>query len=336
MFNKKTILITGGTGSFGKNFCSFVLEKYKPKKLIIYSRDELKQREMKQRYEKNYKNIIRFFIGDVRDLSRLIAATKEVDILIHAAALKQIDTAEYNPLETIKTNILGAQNVIEASFESKIKKVIALSTDKAAQPISLYGATKLVSDKLFISANNIKGNNDTIFSVVRYGNVIGSRGSIIPLFKKISEKKDVFPLTDVKMTRFFISIEESVKFVVQCLELMNGGEIFIPKIPSFKIIDLIKSFSKDPKIKIIGIRPGEKLYETMCPNDEVNQVIEFKKYFVITPSIKFYETKNNFIKNSSGEIGKKVSKDFEYNSNNNNKFLTIPEIKKYLHSAKVN
>jgi UDP-N-acetylglucosamine 4,6-dehydratase len=336
MFNKKTILITGGTGSFGKNFCSFVLEKYKPKKLIIYSRDELKQREMKEQYEKKYNNIIRFFLGDVRDHSRLIAATKDVDILIHAAALKQIDTAEYNPLETIKTNILGAQNVIEASFENKIKKVIALSTDKAAQPISLYGATKLVSDKLFISANNIKGNNNTIFSVVRYGNVIGSRGSIIPLFKKISEKKGVFPLTDVKMTRFFISVEESVKFVVQCLELMDGGEIFIPKIPSFKIIDLIKSFSKDPKIKIIGIRPGEKLYETMCPNDEVNQVIEFKKYFVIAPSIKFYETKNNFIKSSSGEIGKKVSKDFEYNSKNNNKFLTIPEIEKYLHSAKVN
>ena len=331
MFNNKNILITGGTGSFGKSLFSYILQKYKPKKLIIYSRDELKQKEMKDLFEAKYQKIIRFFIGDIRDKERLITATKDIDILIHAAALKQIDTAEYNPYEAIKTNILGSQNIIDASFVNKISKVIALSTDKAAQPISLYGATKLVSDKLFVSANNTKGNNKTIFSVVRYGNVVGSRGSIIPIFKNISDTTNIFPLTHKDMTRFFITIEESIKFVSQCLNLMVGGEIFVPKIPSIKIIDLIKYFNSKPKIKIIGLRPGEKLYETMCPNEEVSQTIEFKKYFVITPAIRFYDVKNNFLKNKLGEMGKKVSKDFEYNSKNNI-FLNKSEIKKYLDS----
>ena len=332
MFNNKTVLITGGTGSFGSALCGHLLKNYKPKKIIIFSRDEVKQRNMLELTNVKKRKYLRFFLGDVRDKDRLRIALEDVDIVIHAAALKQIDTAEYNPFETIKTNILGAQNLIEVCFEKNVKKVLALSTDKAANPINLYGATKLVSDKLFASANNFSGKKKTIFSIVRYGNVSGSRGSVIPFFKNLIKEKQIIPLTHSDMTRFWITIDESVEFVINCLKLMLGGEIFVPKLPSIRITDLIKAMSKNARIKLVGLRPGEKIYETMCPNDEVNNIIEFKKYYVITPSIKFFVLKNNYKLNKLGEIGKKVAKNFEYNSKDNKRFLTLGEIRKYLSS----
>ena len=332
MLNNKTILITGGTGSFGSAFIDFVAKKYNPKKIIIFSRDELKQKSMREKIIKNIKDdrLYRFFIGDIRDKDRLDMALNGVDYVVHAAALKQVDTAEYNPFEFIKTNILGAQNLIECSLKNNIKRVIALSTDKAAQAINLYGATKLVSDKLFVSANNFRGKNQTIFSVVRYGNVSESRGSVIPHFKNLIKQNKNITLTDERMTRFWITLDESVKFVNECLKIMKGGEIFIPKLPSIKIIDLIKAMNNKAKIDIIGIRPGEKLYEVMSPNDEVNNTYEFKNYYLIYPAIRYYNLKNNYSKSAKGEIGKKVRKDFEYSSKNNNKFLSIQEIKKEL------
>ncbi len=330
MFNKKTILITGGTGSFGKYFANHIVKNFKPKKIIIFSRDEEKQRLMKDNLSKKTIETFRFFLGDVRDRDRVNMAFNGVDYVIHAAALKQVDTAEYNPFEFIKTNIIGAQNIIEASLFNKVKRVIALSTDKAAQAINLYGATKLVSDKLFTSANNLKGNNPTIFSVVRYGNVAESRGSVIPHFKKLLKEKKNITLTDERMTRFWITLEESATFVKKAIKNMKGGEIFIPKLPSIKIIDLIKAMDKNAKIDLVGIRPGEKLYEVMCHNDEVNNTLEFKDYYLIYPTIRFYYLKNNYIKNSEGEVGKKVNKEFEYNSKNNKKFFSINEIKKEL------
>jgi len=287
-FKNKTILITGGTGSFGNAFIFEILKHSSPKKVIIFSRDEYKQFEMSQKFPKNKFKFIRFFIGDVREKERLEYATKNVDIIIHAAALKQIDTAEYNPWEFIKTNINGAQNVIDCAIKNKIDKVIALSTDKAADPISLYGATKFTSDKLFVAANNITGKSRTKFSVVRYGNVASSRGSVIPFFKKlIKEKSSFIPITDNRMTRFFISLDESTQFVSQCLKLMKGGEIFVPKIPSVKITDLADAMAPKIKPKIIGIRPGEKLHELMCPQNSANYTIEFKNFYIITPSIIF-------------------------------------------------
>jgi UDP-N-acetylglucosamine 4,6-dehydratase len=329
MFKNKTILITGGTGSFGSNFSNH-LKKYKPKKIIIFSRDEVKQRKMSEALETKEKNLFRFFLGDVRDKERLFRAMEGVDFVIHAAALKQIDTAEYNPFEVIKTNIMGAQNIIDACLENKVKKVLALSTDKAANPINLYGATKLVSDKLFSSANNISGNNKTIFSIVRYGNVSSSRGSVIPYFKDLIKRDKIIPLTDPEMTRFWITLDESIEFIILCLKNMNGGEIFIPKIPSIKITDLIKAMKSDAKIKIVGLRPGEKIYEIMCPRDEAHNTLEFQDYFIIKPSIKFFSLKNNYLINSRNEKGKNVIKNFEYNSKNNSKFLTVREIKDYL------
>lgn len=332
MFNNQNILITGGTGSFGNAFVNYIMRKYNPKKIIIFSRDELKQKSMREKIIKNIKDdkLYRFFIGDIRDKDRLDMALNGVDYVVHAAALKQVDTAEYNPFEFIKTNILGAQNLIECSLKNNIKRVIALSTDKAAQAINLYGATKLVSDKLFVSANNFRGKNQTIFSVVRYGNVSESRGSVIPHFKNLIKRNKNITLTDERMTRFWITLDESVKFVNKCLKIMKGGEIFIPKLPSIKIIDLIKAMNSKAKIDIIGIRPGEKLYEIMSPNDEVNNTYEFKNYYLIYPAIRYYNLKNNYSKSAEGEIGKKVRKDFEYSSKNNNKFLSIQEIKKEL------
>jgi len=335
MFNSKIILITGGTGSFGKQCAFYILKNYKPKKVIIFSRDELKQYDMaNEMKEKGIKDKnVRFFIGDVRDESRLNLAFKGVDFVIHAAALKQIPAAEYNPQECIKTNIGGANNVIFASLQQKVKKVIALSTDKACGPVNLYGATKLASDKLFVSANSLGGGkNDTKFAVVRYGNVINSRGSVIPFFRNLyNKKKRSLPLTDENMTRFFIDIVSGVKFVLKSFERMYGGEIFIPKLPSLYIKDIIKAL--DPKLKfhVIGIRPGEKLHEALCIKDEAHLTIEFKDHYVVEPTTWDFSDKIiNYYKNNLGEKGKKVYKNFEYNSFINKDILDIKSIKTLL------
>jgi len=323
MFDNKNILITGGTGSFGKKFVTLLLERFKPNKIVIYSRDELKQYEMAQVFNEK---CMRYFIGDVRDADRLDKAMQGIDFVIHAAALKHVPIAEYNPMECIKTNINGAQNVIDASLKNGVEKVIALSTDKAANPINLYGATKLASDKLFIAGNNIKGSQKTEFSVVRYGNVVGSRGSVVPFFKKlISEGIKELPITDVNMTRFWITLNQGVEFVFKNFERMQGGEIFIPKIPSMKITDLAKALAPDTPIKVIGIRPGEKLHEIMCPKDDSHLTLEFKDHFVIKPTIQFSQVVD-FSKNSINEIGKEVRVGFEYSSESNNWWLSNDEL----------
>ena len=330
--NSKTILITGGTGSFGNAFIMDLLKHSTPKKLIIYSRDEFKQFQMSQKFPKKKFKFLRFFLGDVREKERLEYATKNVNIIIHAAALKQINTAEYNPWEFIKTNINGAQNVIDCAIKNQVEKVIALSTDKAADPISLYGATKFTSDKLFVAANNITGKSKTTFSVVRYGNVANSRGSVIPYFRKlIDENSDYIPITDKRMTRFFISLNESTKFVLECLSIMKGGEIFVPKIPSIKITDLADCLAPKKKKKVVGIRPGEKLHEVMCPQNSSSYTIEFKNFFIIAPSIIFLDRKKiNYLKYSKKIIGKKVKDDFEYSSDKNKVFLKGKELKRTL------
>jgi len=334
MFNNKSIFISGGTGSFGKNFCKYLLKTSKPKKIIVFSRDELKQKEISDELSDKERHILRFFIGDVRDKERLIMAMQDVDFVIHAAALKQVDTAEYNPFEFIKTNINGGNNIIEAALINNVKKVIALSTDKAAKSTNLYGATKLVSDKLFISANNFKGKKSTKFSVVRYGNVADSRGSVLPLFRKLFSEKKKLTLTDPRMTRFWITLDESVRFVVECLKVMEGGEIFIPKLKSFKVTDLIKAIDSKAKIKLIGIRPGEKLHEVMCPNEEVQNTLEFKKNYIIYPSINKYAGRNLYNLNLRKRKGTNVNKNFEYNSKDNKEFLSISELKKELKRLK--
>ncbi|MFV7790724.1 UDP-N-acetylglucosamine 4,6-dehydratase (inverting) [Aliarcobacter lanthieri] len=322
MFNGKNILITGGTGSFGKKYTKILLEKYKPNKIIIFSRDELKQYEMSQEFNEK---CMRYFIGDVRDTDRLKKATKDVDFIIHAAALKHVPIAEYNPMECIKTNINGAQNVIDAALENGVSRVIALSTDKAANPVNLYGATKLASDKLFVAANNLVGKSDIKFSVVRYGNVVGSRGSVVPYFLKLlREGSQELPITDIKMTRFFITLDDGVNFVLKNFERMQGGEIFIPKIPSMKIVDMALAMAPNLPHKIIGIRPGEKLHEIMCPADDSHLTLEFHDHFVIKPTIKF-TSGVDYSKNLLGEIGKAVLQGFEYNSGNNTQWLTSEE-----------
>lgn len=327
--NGKSVLITGGTGSFGKKFVEIVLEKFPNiKRLVVFSRDELKQYEMSQIFNDRDYPSIRYFIGDVRDKDRLITALNGIDIVIHAAALKHVPIAEYNPMEFIKTNINGAQNVIDACLANNVEKVIALSTDKAANPINLYGATKLCSDKLFVAANNIKGSKDIKFSVVRYGNVIASRGSVIPFFQNLINQGSTFlPITDERMTRFFITLESGVNFVLKSLERMHGGEIFVPKIPSIKIIELAKVMAPDKKIKIIGMRPGEKLHEIMCPADESYLTLEFHDHYVIQPSIKFHDT-NDYKLNNLKEESKSVEIDFEYNSGNNTEWLVGNDILK--------
>ena len=308
MFNNKNILITGGTGSFGQNFVKIIIKKYKPKKLIIFSRDELKQYEMSLKFPSKKYNFIRFFLGDVRDPDGLDKAFAEVDYVVHAAALKNVPILEYNPLECIKTNIIGSQNIIDAALKNKVKKVIALSTDKAANPINLYGATKLAADKLFTAAKSIAGKQNTLFSVVRYGNVLGSRGSIVPFFKMLIEKKEKsLPITDKRMTRFWITLDQACEFVFNSFKIMRGSEIFVPKIPSVKITDLATALNKNVKIKYVGIRPGEKIYEVMCPRDDYHRTIEFKKYYIICPST----GKNHYKKfgiSSNGEKGKKLKK----------------------------
>ncbi|GAB6045673.1 UDP-N-acetylglucosamine 4,6-dehydratase (inverting) [Caminibacter profundus] len=325
MFNGKNILITGGTGSFGKKYTEILLQNYKPNKIIIYSRDELKQFEMSQKFNDP---CMRYFIGDVRDGNRLKKAMEDVDIVIHAAALKQVPAAEYNPMECIKTNVMGAENVINAALENEVEKVIALSTDKAAGPVNLYGATKLASDKLFVAANNMVGKRKTRFSVVRYGNVIGSRGSVVPFFAKlIREGAKYLPITHPDMTRFLITLEQGVRFVLKNFERMQGGEIFIPKIPSMKIVDVAKAMAPNLPHKIIGIRPGEKLHEVMITRDDSHLTLEFEDHYVITPTIQFTH-KTDFRENMLGEKGKPVEYGFEYNSGTNNWWLTKEEFLK--------
>ena len=320
--NNKSILITGGTGSFGKHFVQKIMSNFNPKRLVIFSRDELKQYDMSRELNEKKNKFIRFFLGDVRDKERLQMAFKGVDVVIHAAALKQVEAAEYNPYECIQTNIIGSQNVINASLYNNVKKVIFISTDKATNPINLYGATKLAAEKLFISANNIRGKNSSIFSVVRYGNVIGSRGSVFPIFLKFKNSKNkIVPITHKSMTRFIITLENGVNFVLSSLGLMNGGEIFVPKIPSLKIIDLAKAIVPNHKIKYIGIRGGEKLHELLLSEDESSQVMESKDRYIINSP--FMKNKNN----PKLKL-KKVLNSFAYSSELKDSLLNPKEVKK--------
>ena len=327
MFDNSVVLITGGTGSFGKKYTETVLERYSPKKVIIYSRDELKQFEMQQAY---HQDCMRYFVGDVRDVERLRQAMTGVDYVIHAAALKQVPAAEYNPTECIKTNIHGAENVIDAAIANDVKKVIALSTDKAANPVNLYGATKLVSDKLFVAANNIVGEKQTRFACVRYGNVVGSRGSVVPYFKKlVAQGVKELPITHEKMTRFWITLQQGIDFVIQNFDRMYGGEIFVPRIPSIKILDVAEAYAPGVATRIVGIRPGEKLHEVMCPADDSHLTIEFEDHYVICPSIKFHDKNVDFRTDALGDIGQPVAQGYEYNSGNNPHFLSIKEIREF-------
>lgn len=326
MFDGKTILVTGGTGSFGRRFLRTVLQRHDAKKLIVYSRDELKQSEVRQEFQSP---CMRFLIGDIRDGSRLQKAMEGVDFVVHAAALKHVPVAEYNPMECIRTNVHGAQNVIDASLAMGVEKVIALSTDKAANPVNLYGASKLCSDKLFVAANNVTGEHKTRFAVVRYGNVAGSRGSVVPFFKKlIAEGAQELPVTDRRMTRFWITLQEGVDFVLDSFRRMFGGELFVPKIPSMRIMDLVESLKPGAGVKEIGIRPGEKLHEVMCPRDDSHLTLEFDQHYVITPAIRFYDFDVDYRKDASGESGRPVPIDSEYNSVDNPCFLTPEELRK--------
>jgi UDP-N-acetylglucosamine 4,6-dehydratase/5-epimerase len=331
MFGNSSILITGGTGSFGRSFVRTVLAKYPDvRRVIIYSRDELKQYEMQMEQQHP---ALRFFIGDVRDRERLEKAMEDVQFVVHAAALKQVPAAEYNPMECIKTNVNGAQNVIDAALANGVTKVIALSTDKAANPINLYGASKLCSDKLFVAANNVVGNNPTRFAVVRYGNVVGSRGSVVPLFRRlVAEGARELPITDTRMTRFWITLQQGVAFVLRSFERMYGGEIFVPKIPSTTITDLATAMAPGLAHKIVGVRPGEKLHEIMCPKDDAHLTIEFADHFVIQPTILFTQHPE-FSVNRSGERGTAVGDTFEYNSGTNPHFLNVGEIRKLMESV---
>jgi UDP-N-acetylglucosamine 4,6-dehydratase len=334
MFDNKSILITGGTGSFGKQYTRTLLKHYQPKKLIIYSRDELKQFEMAQEFPDSRYDCMRYFLGDVRDGARLQQAFRGVDYVIHAAALKQVPAAEYNPMECIKTNIHGAENVIQAALDNEVEKVIALSTDKAANPINLYGATKLVSDKLFVAANNIAGGHRTRFAAVRYGNVAGSRGSVVPFFQKqIADGADRLPITDVRMTRFWITLQQGVDFVLKNFARMHGGEIFVPKIPSVRIVDLARAMAPSLAHEEVGIRPGEKIHEVMCPADDSHLTLEFDDHFVIQPAIRFNDRENDYARNRIGEQGRPVAQDFEYNSGRNDRFLAVEEILQFNQQA---
>ncbi len=326
MLNNKTILLTGGTGSFGKAFVETALKKYpKIKKLIVFSRDELKQHEMSKKIDPKKHPSIRFFLGDIRDRERLNRALKKVDIVIHAAALKQVPAAEYNPTEFIKTNVIGAQNLIESAIDNSVQKVIALSTDKAAAPINLYGATKLCSDKLFTAANNYSGKKKNIFSVVRYGNVWASRGSVVPEFIKISKNKNFFvPITDPMMTRFSITLQKGVDMVLWSIKNARGGEIFVPKIPSYKILDLAKSICPKNKIKVIGIRPGEKLHEELITKSDSDLTVDFGNYYAILPNTDLYKY---YLKNYKV---KSIQKNFSYNSKENKEFLSIKDLNNFL------
>ena len=325
MFNNKSILITGGTGSFGHQFIETLLERYTPSRIVVFSRDELKQFEMQQRFPQP---VMRFFLGDVRDAARLRQAMRGIDYVVHAAALKQVPAAEYNPMECIKTNIHGAENVIAAALDNEVKRVIALSTDKAANPANLYGATKLCSDKLFVAANNIAGGHATRFAVVRYGNVVGSRGSVVPVFKQmLAQGARELPVTDRRMTRFWITLEQGIEFVIRSFGRMYGGEIFVPKIPSMRILDLVESLAPGVPIKDIGIRPGEKLHEIMCPADDSHLTLEFADHFVIRPAIRFIN-QVDYAANALGENGVVVTEGFDYSSGTNPHFLTVEDLRR--------
>jgi len=335
MLNEKSILITGGTGSFGKKFIEMILNKYNPRKVVIYSRDEYKQFLVKNMFEKkltkDQMSKLRFFIGDVRDKDRLYRAFKDIDYVIHAAAMKQVPACEYNPFEAIKTNIHGAQNVIDAALDRGVKKVVALSTDKAVNPINLYGGTKLVSDKLFVSANAYSGEKGTIFSVVRYGNVAGSRGSVIPFFKSIIEKGGIeLPITDSRMTRFWITLEEGVELVFKALEESKGGETYISKIPSFNITDLAKAMLPTCELKEVGIREGEKIHEVMVTRDDSRNTYEYEKHYIIYPCFDWWNHNNHFTKG-----GILIEEGFEYNSGNNSEWLDIEELKNRIKHLKL-
>jgi len=323
MLNDKSILITGGTGSFGQKATEIILKKYEPKRLIIFSRDELKQFEMAKTYPDSKYDCMRYFIGDVRDKERLYRAFQGVNYVIHAAALKQVPAAEYNPFEAVKTNIVGAQNVINVAIDQGVKKVIALSTDKAANPINLYGATKLCADKLFIAGNAYVGRDYTTFGVVRYGNVVGSRGSVIPFFME-HKKNGYLPITDPRMTRFWITLEQGVEFVLWGLEHMCGGELFVPKIPSMNIMDLAKSIAPECETEIVGIRPGEKLHELMITRDDSRQTLEFDNFYVIQPNFKFWDRR------CSWNGGRSVPEQFEYSSESNPWRLSIEEMRELI------
>ncbi|HBM16715.1 MAG TPA: UDP-N-acetylglucosamine 4,6-dehydratase (inverting) [Lentisphaeria bacterium] len=326
MLNNKCILVTGGTGSFGKKFILTLLRKYEPKKVIIYSRDELKQFEMAHHHDfKPFEKKLRFFIGDVREQQRLTYAMEQVDYVVHAAALKQVPACEYNPFEAVKTNIIGAKNVIDACLHNKVTKVVALSTDKAAAPINLYGATKLASDKLFTAANNYSGGHNIKFSVVRYGNVMGSRGSVIPFFKKLKHT-GVLPITDERMTRFNITLQEGVDLVMLAFDQMFGGELFVPKIPSYRILDIAKAIAPECEAKIIGIRPGEKVHEEMITVSDSLNTVEMKNYYIILPSSEEHTLKDKWL----AKGGKMCEYGFAYNSGNNHHFLTVKELEKLI------
>lgn len=330
MLNNKSILITGGTGSFGQKFIEMIFDRYNPSRVIIYSRDEFKQdiikKEFSYKLSKEQQSKLRFFIGDVRDKDRLYRAFKNVDYVIHAAAMKQVPACEYNPFEAIKTNIHGAQNIVDAALDCGVKKVVALSTDKAVNPINLYGGTKLVSDKLFISANAYSGDSGTIFSVVRYGNVAGSRGSVIPFFKKLIEEGEIeLPITDFRMTRFWITLEEGVELVFKALNESKGGETYISKIPSFKITDLAKAMLPDCKLKEVGIREGEKLHESMITTDDSRMAYEYDRHYIIYPHVDWWSSEKFF---TNG--GRTVKDGFEYNSETNSEWLGIEELKEMI------
>ncbi len=322
-WQNQTVLITGGTGSFGYKFVETMPPARRPRKLIIFSRDEFKQHEMRDHFPDGTGSAIRYFLGDVRDRERLYRAFEGVDVVVHAAALKQVPAAEYNPLEFIKTNILGAANVIDAAIDRNVKRVIALSTDKAANPVNLYGASKLCSDKLFVAANSYSGSHQTRFSVVRYGNVFGSRGSVVPYFLKL-RKTGVLPITDPRMTRFWITLEQGVRFVTSCLGRMQGGEVFIPKIPSVNIMDLARAVAPDCTTEIIGLRPGEKLHEVMVPEDDAMHTIEYEDSYVILPS--FHQWDSSACVNQVG--GKRCPDGFRYSSDTNTQWLTVEQLRK--------
>ncbi len=326
MSKKNSFLITGGTGSFGKAFVQKLIKSRKKiSRLIIFSRDELKQFEMSKQYPQEKYPFMRFFLGDIRDYNRLLSATENVETIVHAAALKQVPATEYNPFEAIKTNIIGANNLIEASLKNNVKNVLALSTDKACSPINLYGATKLCSDKLFISANNIKGERNIKFSVVRYGNVLGSRGSVVPFFLK-NKSKGELPLTDKNMTRFNITLDYAVDIVLWSLKNLTGGELLVPKLSSYKLLDLAKAVDSKCKTKIIGIRPGEKIHEEMISSSDSQNTIELNKFYLILPNL----NKKIFLKYKKKFKCKKVKQNFVYNSNTNKKFLSVSELRKMI------
>jgi UDP-N-acetylglucosamine 4,6-dehydratase/5-epimerase len=323
MYNDKSILITGGTGFFGRQAVKTLLTRYQPRRLVVYSRDEFKQYEMAREFDAS---CMRYFIGDVRDRDRLVLAMFDIQIVIHAAALKHVDIAEYNPMECVKTNIHGTENVINAALENEVERVIALSTDKAVNPINLYGATKLAADKLIVAANNFAGRHRTRFSVARYGNVVGSRGSVVPLFRKlIAGGAASLPITDPRMTRFWITPEEGVNFVLRSFTRMHGGEIFVPKIPSIRIVDLATAMAPQLPQNITGIRPGEKLHEVLCPSDDAHLTLEFSDHYVVRPTIMF-NSPEDFTRNAEEETGVPVKPGFEYHSGKNERFLTVDEI----------